>query len=73
MSNVIVLPKRAIPEREIASECYRFCFTDPNVDVVLTGPRSVTELDENAGGLVDVSLKDERLGEIKKFGDVVHG
>lgn len=30
-----------------AGECYRFCLADPHVDVVLTGPRSVTELREN--------------------------
>ena len=34
-----------------AADCYRFCLSSPHVDVVLTGPKSRAELEENLDGL----------------------
>lgn len=52
-------------------ECYRFALGDPHVDVVLCGPKSYAELEEDARGVAAGPLPAERLAEIKAFGDIV--
>jgi aryl-alcohol dehydrogenase-like predicted oxidoreductase len=63
------------PAREFgpmsAPECYRFAIGNPHVDVVLCGAKSFEELRENAEGILDGPLPEERLAEVKRFGDVV--
>jgi aryl-alcohol dehydrogenase-like predicted oxidoreductase len=56
-----------------AGECYRFCLTDPHVDLVLTGPRSVAELRENLAAVAQGPLVEPRLAEVRAFGRAVHG
>jgi aryl-alcohol dehydrogenase-like predicted oxidoreductase len=52
-------------------ECYRFALGHPLVDVVLCGAASFDELKENAQGVLAGSLSEERLDEVRKFGDAV--
>ena len=52
-------------------ECYRFPLSNPNVDVVLCGPRSYEELEQDARGVAKGPLPESRLAEIRAFGDVV--
>jgi len=52
-------------------ECYRFALTDPHVDVVLCGPRSYAELEQDAAGIALGPLAPARLEEVRAFGDVV--
>ncbi len=52
-------------------ECYRFPLMNPNVDVVLCGPRSYEELEQDARGVALGPLPESRLAEIKTFGDAV--
>ena len=56
-----------------AGECYRFCLSSPHVDVVLTGPRSATELRENLAALEKGPLPPEEMREMRAFGRAVHG
>jgi aryl-alcohol dehydrogenase-like predicted oxidoreductase len=54
-------------------DCYRFCLSNPNVDVVLMGARSVEELDENLRALERGSLSDAEMQRLRAFGRAVHG
>jgi aryl-alcohol dehydrogenase-like predicted oxidoreductase len=56
-----------------AGDCYRFCLTNPHVDVVLTGPRSVSELRENLAALEKGPLSGEEMAFLREFGKAVHG
>jgi aryl-alcohol dehydrogenase-like predicted oxidoreductase len=56
-----------------AGECYRFCLGNPNVDVVLTAPASGAELEANLAEVARGPLEQERLGQVREFGRVVHG
>jgi aryl-alcohol dehydrogenase-like predicted oxidoreductase len=56
-----------------AGECYRFCLTNPNVDVVLTAPASRAELEANLRAVAEGPLAEPRLSEVRAFGLAVHG
>lgn len=56
-------------EREAtAGDCYRFCLSNPNVDVVLTGARSRAELDENLAALERGPLSPDEDAWIRRLG-----
>jgi len=56
-----------------AGDCYRFCLSNPHVDLVLTGPKNRQQLQEN---LRDVREKgpssEQEMHWIREFGQVVH-
>lgn len=54
-----------------AEECYRFPISNPNVDLVLCGPKTYDELAIDAAGVAKGPLPESRLGEVKTFGDAV--
>src|SRR4030067_1209191 len=56
-----------------AGDCYRFCLTDPHVDVVLSGPRNVGELRENLAALEKGPLSPGEVGFLREFGEAVRG
>jgi len=56
-----------------AGDCYRFCLTSPHVDVVLTGPRNVTELRENLAALEKGPLSEAEMTFMRQLGQAVHG
>ena len=56
-----------------AGDCYRFCLSSPDVDVVLTGPRSRAELRENLSAMEKGPLSHREMEEIRAFGRAVHG
>ena len=56
-----------------AGDCYRFCLSSPHVDVVLTGPKDVTELRQNLAALERGPLTEEEQGWMREFGRQVHG
>jgi aryl-alcohol dehydrogenase-like predicted oxidoreductase len=56
-----------------AGDCYRFCLASPHVDVVLTGPRNVSELRENLAAVDEGPLSPEELEHMRAFGRAVHG
>ena len=55
-----------------AGMCYRFVLSNPNVDVCLTAPRSVKELEENLAAVRQGPLPPEEMDFMRSFGDVVH-
>lgn len=56
-----------------ASDCYRFCLSHPAVDIVLHGPKNLTQLQENLAGLEKGPMTAEELKWMREFGAVVHG
>jgi aryl-alcohol dehydrogenase-like predicted oxidoreductase len=62
--------KEAVPT---AGDCYRFCLSSPNVDVVLCGPGSTEQLDANLAALEKGPLSDDEMKWMRTFGQVVHG
>jgi aryl-alcohol dehydrogenase-like predicted oxidoreductase len=56
-----------------ASDCYRFCLSNPNVDLVLTGPKNRRQLQENLSHLKENGpLSEQELRWIRNFGQIVH-
>ena len=56
-----------------AGDCYRFCLSSPHVDLVLCGPASTAQLDENLAALERGPLTAEEDTWLRNFGQVVHG
>jgi aryl-alcohol dehydrogenase-like predicted oxidoreductase len=56
-----------------AGECYRFCLSNPHVDVVLTAPASRAELEANLAEVARGPLDADRSAEVREFGRAVHG
>ncbi len=56
-----------------AGDCYRFCLSSSYVDVVLSGPSSVAELDENLDALERGPLTNDEEAWMRDFGAKVHG
>jgi aryl-alcohol dehydrogenase-like predicted oxidoreductase len=56
-----------------ASDCYRFCLSNPHVDLVLTGPKNRQQLQENLSNLREKGpLSEEENGWIRDYGQIVH-
>jgi aryl-alcohol dehydrogenase-like predicted oxidoreductase len=56
-----------------ASDCYRFCLSNPHVDLVLTGPKDRRQLEENLNDLRKKGpLSEEENRWIRDFGQIVH-
>jgi aryl-alcohol dehydrogenase-like predicted oxidoreductase len=56
-----------------AGDCYRFCLTSPHVDVVLSGPATGAQLDENIAALQKGPMTGDELKWMREFGQAVHG
>jgi aryl-alcohol dehydrogenase-like predicted oxidoreductase len=55
-----------------AGECYRFVLSSPHVDVCMTAPRSVQELEQNVAALAHGPLDEDEMAFLRQFGDAVH-
>jgi aryl-alcohol dehydrogenase-like predicted oxidoreductase len=56
-----------------AGDCYRFCLSNPQVDLVLTGPKNCQQLQENLRDIKEKGpLSEEEMHRIREFGQVVH-
>jgi aryl-alcohol dehydrogenase-like predicted oxidoreductase len=56
-----------------ASDCYRFCLSNPHVDLVLTGPKNRRQLRENLSNLREKGpLSEEENRWVREFGQIVH-
>jgi aryl-alcohol dehydrogenase-like predicted oxidoreductase len=55
-----------------ASDCYRYCLTQPSVHVVLTAPRSLAELEQNLDVLEFPPISKQERGQWQRFGDRVY-
>jgi aryl-alcohol dehydrogenase-like predicted oxidoreductase len=56
-----------------AGDCYRFCLSSAHVDVVLTGPASAAQLDENLAAIERGPLTPDEDAWMRAFGAAVHG
>ena len=56
-----------------AGDCYRFCLTNPHVNVVLNGPKTLAQLDQNLQSLESGPMQGEELEWMRAFGRAVHG
>lgn len=56
-----------------ASDCYRYCLTEPAVQVVLTAPSSLAELEQNLDVLALPPLSKHKRTQWQRFGDRVYG
>jgi aryl-alcohol dehydrogenase-like predicted oxidoreductase len=56
-----------------AADCYRFCLSNPSVDIVLHGPKTLLQLQENLAGIEKGPMTGEELAWMREFGAVVHG
>lgn len=55
-----------------AGQCYRFVLSNPEVDVCLTAPKNLKELEENMASLEAGPLSAEEMAFMTQFGDAVH-
>jgi aryl-alcohol dehydrogenase-like predicted oxidoreductase len=56
-----------------AGDCYRWCLSNDNVDVTLTGPASTEQLDENLKAIERGPLTPDEDTWMRAFGRAVHG
>jgi aryl-alcohol dehydrogenase-like predicted oxidoreductase len=56
-----------------ASDCYRYCLAQPAVQVVLTAPRSLAELEQNLDVLALPPMNKQERDRWQRFGDLVYG
>jgi aryl-alcohol dehydrogenase-like predicted oxidoreductase len=54
-------------------DCYRFCLSNPHVDVVLTAPKTVEQLRENLVALEKGPLSPDEMTWMRDLGRAVHG
>lgn len=66
-------PKGWTGQTMSAGDCYRFCLSNPNVDVVLTGPASQAQLEESLGALEKGPLSTDELTWMREYGRLAHG
>jgi aryl-alcohol dehydrogenase-like predicted oxidoreductase len=55
-----------------APMCYRFVLSNPNVDVCLTAPSNLKQLEENLTALEQGPLTEDDMAYMRRFGDAVH-
>lgn len=55
-----------------AADCYRFVLANPLVHVVLTGPKTVEQLEENLLAAQQPALTEEQYRWLVEFGDAAH-
>jgi len=56
-----------------ASDCYRFVLSHPAVDVGMTGPKNLEEMQEALAALDRGPLSEEEMAWMKRVGDHMHG
>lgn len=56
-----------------AVDCYRYCLSFPEVDFVLTAPKTMEQLRENLAVLEVAPFDDEERRRWERYGDLVYG
>lgn len=70
-----LLEQKRMPKGETAltaAECYRYVLTNPNVNVCLTGPKTVEQMRENLSALDQGPLNDEEMKRIRRIGNYLY-
>ena len=70
----LVSPKKMPPGEEplTASDCYRFALSSGAVDVCLTGPKTVVELEGGMKAMDLGPLSDEEMERVRRIGAYVY-
>jgi aryl-alcohol dehydrogenase-like predicted oxidoreductase len=55
-----------------AGQAYRFVLSNPHVDLALTAPTSIRQLEENLAEVAKGPLSDEEMAFMRDYGDAVH-
>jgi aryl-alcohol dehydrogenase-like predicted oxidoreductase len=66
------LPDKGFAQAMTGPECYRFVLGSPFVDVALCAAADIGQIREDVEGVVAGPLHEERLAEVKRFGEAVH-
>ena len=66
-------PKGWEGEVPTAGHCYRFCLSNPHVNLVLHGPKTTAQLRENLKAVEAGALSQDEQTWMREFGAVVHG
>jgi aryl-alcohol dehydrogenase-like predicted oxidoreductase len=56
-----------------AGDCFRFCLSNPNVDLVVSAPKTAAQMRENMKVLERGPLSDEEMARMRALGKAVHG
>jgi aryl-alcohol dehydrogenase-like predicted oxidoreductase len=56
-----------------AVDCYRYCLAQPAVQIVLTAPQTVEQLEENLAVLAAPPFSRREMAHWERFGDLVYG
>ncbi|MER2560981.1 MAG: aldo/keto reductase [Myxococcaceae bacterium] len=70
---LLTAPKGWTGPTMTAGDCYRFCLSNPSVDVVLMGPSNQQQLDENLKAVDKGPLSDDELKWMREYGRLAHG
>jgi aryl-alcohol dehydrogenase-like predicted oxidoreductase len=71
-----LVDRKKTPEGErtpTAGDCYRFCLSNPDVDMTLCGPATTEHVREACAALAKGPLEAEELAWMRRVGDHVHG
>lgn len=60
-------------KRPTASDCYRFVLSNPNVDVVITAPKNMEQMEENLAEAAKGPMNPDELSWMRRIGDHVYG
>ncbi|HUL59059.1 MAG TPA: aldo/keto reductase [Anaeromyxobacteraceae bacterium] len=66
-------PRGFVGRPATAGDCYRFCLSSQEVDVVLTGPRNAAELRDNLAAVEKGPLTPDEMAWMRSLGQAVHG
>jgi aryl-alcohol dehydrogenase-like predicted oxidoreductase len=70
---LLTAPKGFSGPAASAGDCYRFCLTNPYVDVVVSAPKTAAEMRENMQALERGPLTDAEMAHMRALGRAVHG
>ncbi len=68
-------PRRTPPGEKppTGTDCYRFALSNPDVDTVMSGPNSRTEMRQALDALALGPMSEEELGWMRRVGDHIYG
>lgn len=56
-----------------AGECFRFCLSNPNVDLVVSAPKNAEQMRENVHAIAQGPLSVDEMTKMRALGRLVHG
>lgn len=56
-----------------AGDCFRFCLSNPNVDLVISAPKTADQMRENLRAIELGPLSDDEMTRMRALGRLVHG